>query len=123
MNQLHECLDLLRQLVAIPSQSQNEEEHARFIAAYLEDQLGMETELQHVEGKSYNVIGRWPSDFPLPPRKLILGGHLDTVPPSPHWKTNQRAVFGRSDGSISGIHGSGGGRQRENRQGNIELRL
>ena len=45
MNQLHECLDLLRQLVAIPSQSQNEEEHARFIAAYLEDQLGMETEL------------------------------------------------------------------------------
>ena len=97
MNQLHECLDLLRQLVAIPSQSQNEEEHARFIAAYLEDQLGMETELQHVEGKSYNVIGRWPSDFPLPPSKLILGGHLDTVPPSPHWKTNPYQLIQNGD--------------------------
>ena len=97
MNQLHECLDLLRQLVAIPSQSQNEEEHARFIAAYQEDQLGMETELQHVEGKSYNVIGRWPSDFPLPPRKLILGGHLDTVPPSPHWKTNPYQLIQNGD--------------------------
>ena len=97
MNQLHECLDLLRQLVAIPSQSQNEEEHARFIAAYLEDQLGMETELQHVEGKSYNVIGRWPSDFPLSPRKLILGGHLDTVPPSPHWKTNPYQLIQNGD--------------------------
>ena len=41
MNQLHECLDLLRQLVAIPSQSQNEEEHARFIAAIMSLAAGL----------------------------------------------------------------------------------
>ena len=78
MKQIHECLDLLRQLVSIPSPSQNEEEHARFIAAYLRDELAMETELQHVAGKSYNVVGRWPLSEGDAPRKLMLGGHLDT---------------------------------------------
>ena len=55
MSQISDCLDLLRQLVAIPSESQNEEAHARFLADYLKDELEMETQLQHVEGKSYNV--------------------------------------------------------------------
>lgn len=88
MNQRNYCLDLLRHLVAIPSQSQNEEEHARFLAAYLQDELGMETALQHIEGKSYNVIGRWPMEEGTVSRKLMLGGHLDTVPPTSRWKTD-----------------------------------
>ena len=60
MSRINDCLDLLRQLVSIPSESQNEEAHARFLETYLRDELGMETQLIHVEGKSYNVRGRWP---------------------------------------------------------------
>lgn len=97
MNQRDDCLDLLRQLVAIPSQSQNEEELARFVASYLRDELGMETTLQYVEGKSYNVIGRWPMEKSLLPRKLMLGGHLDTVPPSPFWETDPYRLIQQGD--------------------------
>ena len=97
MKQIHECLDLLRQLVSIPSPSQNEEEHARFIAAYLRDELAMETELQHVAGKSYNVVGRWPLSEGDAPRKLMLGGHLDTVSPTPHWKTDPYRLVQQGD--------------------------
>ena len=35
MSRINDCLDLLRQLVAIPSESQNEEAHARFLETYL----------------------------------------------------------------------------------------
>jgi len=76
------CLELLEQLVAIPSESQNEEAMARFLADYLRRELGMEVQLQHVEGKSFNVRGLWPREAR---RRLILGGHIDTVPPSERW--------------------------------------
>lgn len=88
MTELMRCLDLLRQLVAIPSTSQNEEAHARFLEGLLREELGMETTLQHVSGKSYNVIGRWRRDGGSAGRKLILGGHLDTVPPTERWTTD-----------------------------------
>lgn len=97
MNQRNDCLDLLRQLVAIPSESQNEEAHARFVAAYLQNELGMETTLQHVEGKSYNVIGRWPMEGGTAPRKLMLGGHLDTVPPTSRWETDPYRLVQQGD--------------------------
>ena len=95
MNQIRDCLDLLRQLVAIPSQSQNEEAHARFIATYLRDELGMETILQHIEGKSYNVIGRWPKEDAT--RTLMLGGHLDTVAPTSRWETDPYRLTQKGD--------------------------
>lgn len=72
-------------MVAIPSESQNEQAFAEFLANYLREELSMETQLQHVEGKSYNVIGRWNSG--PHEKKLILGGHIDTVPPTPRWET------------------------------------
>mgnify|MGYP000414645172 CR=1 FL=1 len=40
MSRINDCLDLLRQLVSIPSESQNEEAHARFLETYLRDELG-----------------------------------------------------------------------------------
>ena len=55
------CIALLQQMVAIPSESQNEQAFAEFLANYLREELSMETQLQHVDGKSYNVIGRWNS--------------------------------------------------------------
>lgn len=85
MDQGTYCLDLLRQLVAIPSQSQNEEEIARFLADVLQNELEMETTLQHVEGKSYNVRGLWRKGDSPARRRLMLGGHLDTVPATDRW--------------------------------------
>lgn len=48
-----DCVELLEQMVSIPSESQNEEAFARFLCSYLHDELGMESELQHIAGKSY----------------------------------------------------------------------
>lgn len=79
------CIALLQQMVAIPSESQNEQAFAEFLANYLREELSMETQLQHVDGKSYNVIGRWNSS--THGKKLILGGHIDTVSPTPRWET------------------------------------
>ena len=59
MTEQQKCLELLEQLVAIPSESRNEEAHARFLERFLREELDMETTLQHVSGKSYNIIGRW----------------------------------------------------------------
>ena len=46
------CIALLQQMVAIPSESQNEQAFAEFLANYLREELSMETQLQHVDGKS-----------------------------------------------------------------------
>ena len=46
------CIALLQQMVAIPSESQNEQAFAEFLANYLREELSMETQLQHVEGLS-----------------------------------------------------------------------
>lgn len=105
MSQISDCLDLLRQLVAIPSESQNEEAHARFLADYLKDELEMETQLQHVEGKSYNVTGCWHPIKGKARRKLMLGGHLDTVSPTDLWETDPYRLVQQGDQ----LHGLGSG--------------
>lgn len=105
MSQISDCLDLLRQLVAIPSESQNEEAHARFLADYLKDELEMETQLQHVEGKSYNVTGCWQPIKGKARRKLMLGGHLDTVSPTDLWETDPYRLVQQGDQ----LHGLGAG--------------
>lgn len=105
MSQVNDCVDLLRQLVAIPSESQNEEAHARFLEEFLRNELGMETQLLHVEGKSYNVTGRWPKKAGTAHRKLMLGGHLDTVAPTDLWKTDPYRLVQKGDQ----LHGLGAG--------------
>ena len=52
-------VDLMTKLVALPSESQNEETVARFLSDILEE-IGMDTQLKHIEGNSYNVIAKNP---------------------------------------------------------------
>ena len=82
MTELEQCIDLLRQMVAIPSESGNEAAFASFLERFLREELKLNTHLQHVDGNSCNVIGQWNDRKPRS-RKLILGGHIDTVPPTP----------------------------------------
>lgn len=95
MNQIGYCLDLLRQLVAIPSSSQNEEQIARFLEDFLRGELGMKASVQHAEGKSYNVRGELIREGAA--RRLILGGHIDTVPPTDRWDTDPYHLEIRDD--------------------------
>ena len=67
-------LDLTAELVAIPSVSHNEQE----ICAYVEAELRKLPWLE-VERIGDNLVARTNSGRP---QRLILGGHLDTVPPS-----------------------------------------
>ena len=67
-------LDLTAELVAIPSVSHNEQE----ICAYVEAELRKLPWLE-VERIGDNLVAR--TDLGRPSR-LLLGGHLDTVPPS-----------------------------------------
>lgn len=99
---LEECIDLLRQIVAIPSESQNEVDYATFLKEYLITELNMETQLQYIEGRSYNVIGRWRGGKTFK-RKLILGGHIDTVPPTKRWRTDPYQLVERGNE----LHGLG----------------
>lgn len=97
---LDSCLDLLRQMVAIPSESLNEKELAVFISRYLKEELEMETWLQPVGENSVNVIGLWKN--PKATRRLILGGHLDTVSPADGWETNPYELCQR-EGELHGL--------------------
>lgn len=67
-------LELTAELVAIPSVSHNEQE----ICAYVEAELRKLSWLE-VERVGDNLVARTNLDRP---QRLILGGHLDTVPPS-----------------------------------------
>ena len=95
------CVDLLRQMVAIPSESENEKRLAVFIHQYLKEELGMEAWLQPVGENSVNVIGIWKK--PEATRRLILGGHLDTVLPADGWETNPYELCQRGEK----LHGLG----------------
>lgn len=95
MNQIGYCIDLLRQLVAIPSSSQNEEEIACFLEDFLRGELGMEAGIQHAGGKSYNVRGQMIREGAA--RRLMLGGHIDTVPPTDRWDADPYRLEVRGD--------------------------
>lgn len=81
-----ESIALLRQMVAIPSSYENEEELALFVANFLKD-IGLSINIQQLGPKRCNVIGRRASHTNSK-RLLLLGGHLDTVAPSELWSTN-----------------------------------
>lgn len=105
MNYDEYCVDLLKRLVSIPSESQNEENIARFLAKWLED-MGMQVELQFLSGKSYNVIAKIRGSRKVNEnRKLLLGGHIDTVSPNKNWKTDPYCL--KEDGNY--LYGLGSG--------------
>lgn len=99
------CIDLLRKLVSIPSESQNEEKIANFLCSWLEN-MGMKVKLQYISGESYNVIanvrGNKNSEQE---KKLILGGHIDTVSANEQWKTDPFRL--EEDGNF--LYGLGAG--------------
>jgi LysW-gamma-L-lysine carboxypeptidase len=66
-----EAVDLLRDLVAIPSTSTNEGEAVRFLTGWMADH-GLETEID----PAGNAIGRTGNGS----RHVVLLGHIDTVP-------------------------------------------
>lgn len=91
------CLDLLKELVAIPSESQNEEAIARFLYSWLRD-MGMQARLQHVSGKSYNIIaGMKGKRTQGQGKKWILGGHIDTVSRNNRWETDPYCLTADGD--------------------------
>lgn len=102
MEGIGNCVDLLRQMVAIPSESGHEAAFAGFLESYLREELGMQTQLHSVEGGSCNVTGYWETASPAR-RRLILGGHIDTVPPTARWETDPYQLVKRGDE----LHGLG----------------
>lgn len=75
-------MEVVKQLIEIPSYSCCESEIARFIAKKLRD-TGAETTLQVINESSANVIAEIKGAFPGP--DIILAGHMDTVPVMEGW--------------------------------------
>jgi len=87
-----DALGLLRQILAIPSVSGNEEQ----IAEYLEEALHAEGITAWRDGRSVVAVrGRGY-------RTLLLNAHTDTVPPAKGWTVNPYAATER-DGQIFGL--------------------
>lgn len=78
------CLDFLAQMVRHKSYSQSEGERAlaEFMAARLRE-VGLEAELQPVEGARVNAIGRWRGAGGG--KSLLFNGHVDTNPVTEGW--------------------------------------
>jgi acetylornithine deacetylase len=78
------CLDFLSAMVKHKSYSQTEGERklAEFMAASLRG-LGLEADLQSVEGTRVNAIGRWRGAGGG--KSLLFNGHLDTNPVTEGW--------------------------------------
>src|SRR6185503_13645760 len=77
-------LEFLANMVRHKSYSQTEGE--RTLAAWMAEQmrgLGLESELQPVEGERVNAIGRWRGTGGG--KSLLFNGHLDTNPVSEGW--------------------------------------
>lgn len=99
------CMSLLRKLISIPSESQNEEKVANFLCSWLED-MGMQVTLQHISGKSYNVIASVKGKRKEKQhKKLLLGGHIDTVSANERWRTDPYCL--KEDGNF--LYGLGAG--------------
>lgn len=78
------ALDFLSQMVRHKSYSQTEGE--RVLAGFMADrmaELGIESELQPVEGERVNAIGRWKGTGGG--KSLLFNGHLDTNPATEGW--------------------------------------
>lgn len=79
-----ECLDFLAEMVRHKSYSETEGE--RKLAAFMADRmrgLGLDAELQPVEGQRVNAIGRWKGTGGG--KSLLFNGHLDTNPVTEGW--------------------------------------
>ena len=85
MTRLEEALELLRQMVEIPSTEGNEKAMGDFLEAYTRS-LGMEVEKQVVEGDRANIIAR--VTVGKGGKTVVLNSHMDVVPPADGWDTD-----------------------------------
>ena len=99
--------ELMKKMVSVPSESQNEEELAVYLCEYLAN-IGMEAKLQRIEGRSCNVVAKL-SGNNTGTRKLLMGGHIDTVTADRAWTFNPLQVretsgkyFGLGCGDMKG---------------------
>ncbi|MFP3951783.1 MAG: M20 family metallopeptidase [Candidatus Bathyarchaeia archaeon] len=78
-------LDLLKEMVAIPSIVGEERELAYYLRTKLEE-LGLDARLQEVEDERFNVIASmaFTEDGPT----LMFNSHMDTVPVCEGWSTD-----------------------------------
>jgi len=82
------CIDLLSSLVAISSESQQESAIAQFLYEWLRD-MGVESTLHQLSKTTFNVYGCLKGNRTgNSNRKVIIGGHIDTVPIFPNWTTD-----------------------------------
>jgi len=94
------CLDFLSKMVQHKSYSQTDGERA--LARWMAEQMrgiGIEAELQKVEGERVNAIGRWRGTGGG--KSLLFNGHLDTNPVSEGWtvdpwagKVDDKFIYG-----------------------------
>lgn len=85
MDRQKENLELLEQMVAIPSISGKERQLAEFLKDYL-DRIGVKARVTDLTETSSNLTAE--IRFGASPQRIMLGGHLDTVPPAQGWETD-----------------------------------
>lgn len=78
----------MRDLIAIKSVSQNEEEAALYLSPLLE-KMGFSVTVKTLEGRSTNLVG---VKSGRSARKLLLGGHIDVVEPGGGWSSDPYAL-------------------------------
>jgi acetylornithine deacetylase len=79
------CLQRLVDLVQHKSYSETDDERALAVHVYeILQNLGLEAELQPVEGQRVNAIGRLPASG-TGGKSLLFNGHLDTNPATSGW--------------------------------------
>lgn len=97
MDYLKEALELLTNLVAIPSVSTQpaEKEIGEFVARYCEA-MGMEVERQYIDDWRFNVIGRAKIGDGSG-KTVVLNSHMDVVPSAEGWDTDPFTLTVRGD--------------------------
>jgi acetylornithine deacetylase len=88
---------LARQLIDIPSTTENEGEIAHFLHRML-GQMGFTSELQPVTATRFNVFAT-ASEQP----RVILNSHIDTVPPWFESREDEQFIYGRGACDTKGI--------------------
>ena len=91
-----EAVDLLKQLISIPSVSREEQQAANYLQTYLEEQ-GME-----VSRKGNNVWCLSPA-FDLNKPTWLLNSHIDTVKPVSGWHKDPFVPRLESNGKLYGL--------------------
>jgi acetylornithine deacetylase/succinyl-diaminopimelate desuccinylase-like protein len=87
MNEKH--LELLKQLISIPSPSTKEHRIAEFISNWFEERGFDVTQLDvDVNGRKAGPTVLATFEFNKPGKSLLFAGHMDTVEPVSAWKTD-----------------------------------